>query len=182
MIIVEGPDGGGKTTLIKFLSELWELPVAPRVVSKDARAMTDLKQWVEINVSKGWQNMIFDRHRLISEPIYGPILRSSQASGFDNVDWLSVMMHKFYKAEPLIIYCMPPLEVVKQNIQNDPDNEVVQDHIEAIYSAYAARAALDWHYSPLSMMVWDYTVHGKEAEPMRIFNRWERIIERRRNW
>ena len=68
MIIVEGPDGAGKTTLIRQLQERWpDLAVAPRVVSKDAEAMVDLQEWVNINLSDGPQYKIFDRHRLISE-------------------------------------------------------------------------------------------------------------------
>src|ERR687883_686991 len=97
MIIVEGPDGGGKTTLITKLSDLFDLPIAERVVSKEARAMVDLVQWTERNVSEGSQHTLFDRHRLISEPIYGAILRDRFEPGFDDAKWLHEMMYRFYR-------------------------------------------------------------------------------------
>ncbi|MCA1807247.1 MAG: ATP-binding protein [Actinobacteria bacterium] len=53
MIVVEGPDGAGKTTLIRDLSALLNIPVAPRVVSQETKAMVDLRQWTEDNVSRG---------------------------------------------------------------------------------------------------------------------------------
>lgn len=157
MIVVEGPDGAGKTTLIKQLVEELGLPVAPRVVSKGAEAMTDLRTWVDQNLDEGFQPRIFDRHRLISETIYGPILRHHQEPGFDQLKWIGPRMRRFYDLEPIIIYCLPPLEEVMKNISDDPDNVVVVDHIEAIYSAYVARAALDHTFAPGIVKVWDYT-------------------------
>ena len=41
MIIVEGPDGAGKTTVLQDLKTVFDLPVAPRVVSKETEAMVD---------------------------------------------------------------------------------------------------------------------------------------------
>lgn len=147
MIIVEGPDGGGKTTLINnTLVERTGLPVAPRVVSKDAEAMTDLVKWTEENVRQGWQDVIYDRHRLISEPIYGPILRERFEQRFDNPEWLHEMFFELYhRVQPLIIYCLPPFSVVWKNVRNDDENKVVQDkqNIRAIYGAYLNRAMLE---------------------------------------
>jgi hypothetical protein len=143
MLVVEGPDGAGKTTLVNQLSELLKWPVAPRVVSERAEAMTDLKQWTEQNVGAGFQQLIFDRHRLISEPIYGTVLRSEAERGFDDVDWLALMYSKFYRCQPIVIYCMPKFLTVWSNVQNDPHNTVPGPHIRKIYRAYAARAALD---------------------------------------
>lgn len=160
MIIVEGPDGAGKTTLIKQLAERYDLPIAPRVVSKDAEAMVDLKAWVEENVSQGFQPMIFDRHRLVSETIYGPILRDKQEPGFDDWVWMSVMIDRFYNCNPLIIYCLPDLEVVKANIAGDIDNKVVWGSIDAIYAAYVARSALDYNSRNVAVDIWDYMTDG----------------------
>lgn len=156
MIVVEGPDGAGKTTLIEALQERFDLPVAPRVVTKDTIAMVDLRQWVDHNLDEGFQHTIFDRHRLISEPIYGPVLRVEQEPGFNQLSWMAPRIRRFYDLEPIIIYCLPPLDVVRANVTDDPDNTYVAEFIEPIYSAYVTRAAIDKCYSPGMTLVWDY--------------------------
>lgn len=163
MIVVEGPDGAGKTTLIQTLRQKTGLDVAPRVVSKDAEAMVDLKKWTEDNVARGFQPTIFDRHRLISEPIYGPILRPKLEPGFSDLSWFYTMMRKFYKLEPVIIYCLPPLRQVWKNVQNDPDNKVVaqQQVITSIWGAYFNKAVTDLTAS--RAYIYDYTDSAAEA-------------------
>lgn len=146
MIIVEGPDGAGKTTLIEQLLHQLDLPVADRVVSKDAEAMTDLVAWVEDNVKQGWQNVIYDRHRLISEPIYGPILRNRPEPGFDDIRWLTEMTEKLYDSRPVIIYCLPTLTRVWKNILSSDDNKIFHldaDKVGQIYWGYFNRAVYD---------------------------------------
>lgn len=175
MIIVEGPDGGGKTTFITKLQKKLNLPIAPRVVSKDAEAMVDLKMWVENNVLGGFQQTIFDRHRLISEPIYGPILRGEQAPGFSDMDWMRDVMYHFYHSKPILIYCIPPLDIVINNVMGDEDNKVVHTTIKQIYTAYVARAAIDVtiHHGAV---IYDYTADPDLEFDPRLFNSIQRLI------
>jgi len=153
MLIVEGPDGAGKTTLIERLAEDLDLPVAPRVVSKDTEFMVDMVDWVELNLADGPQRMIFDRHRLISEPIYGPVLRGTMDPGFDNLTWLYAKQQEFRQTNPFVIFCLPPVESVLRNVYSDVDNKVVRDHIDTIYWLYLNAASLWTNRSS----VWDYT-------------------------
>lgn len=157
MIIVEGPDGSGKTTLIKQLQTKFGLEVAPRVVSKDAEALTDLKVWVEQNLAEGFQYKIFDRHRLISEYIYGPLLRKEQQPGFTDLIWSYGMLYKLYtEVDPIVIYCLPSLETVRKNVLGDHENAVVAEHIDGMYAAYVHRCALDWVARPSRTIIWNY--------------------------
>jgi hypothetical protein len=170
MIIVEGPDGAGKTTLIRQLQEKWpDLEVAPRVVSKDAEAMVDLQTWVNDNLSQGPQYKIFDRHRLISEFIYGPILRTEQQPGFTSVPWVWHSLRRLERLRPVMIYCLPPLDAVMANIVGDNDNRVVWNHIMGIYTAYVQRATLDALHN--GAIIYDYTTDGREDNPLNIFER-----------
>jgi hypothetical protein len=170
MIIVEGPDGAGKTTLIRQMMERYQdgLTIAPRVVSKDAEAMVDLRQWVNTNLDEGPQYKIFDRHRLISEFIYGPVLRTEQQPGFDSVTWVWHSLRRFQQMRPVLIYCIPPLEAVMANIAGDEDNQVVWNHIMGIYTAYLQRATLDALNA--GAIIYDYTTDGQEADPLAIFD------------
>ena len=164
MIVVEGPDGAGKTTLIDDIISATGLDVSPRVVSKDAEAMVDLKKWTEENVAKGFQNLIFDRHRLISEPIYGPILRTEPEPGFDDLPWFQGQLRRFYQLEPVLIYCLPPLQVVWENVCNDPDNRVVhyEGTIAKIYGAYFNKAITDHVLERKNVWIYDYTSGAAE--------------------
>ena len=157
MLIVEGPDGSGKTTLVNLLKAELGVGVAPRVVSKDTEAMVDLRGWVDHNLDTGLVPTIFDRHRLISEPIYGPIMRDDAEPGFDTLSWLAPRMKRFYELRPFIIYCLPPLSVVLENLKGDPDNIAIVDRAERIYQSYVSRISLDLEFAPRTPMVWDYT-------------------------
>ena len=163
MLIVEGPDGGGKTRLIERLSKSLEWPVAPRVVSKDAEAMVDLVKWVEENLEGDLQPVIYDRHRLISEPIYGPLLRGDMEEGFCSLPWLRDKQTWLRSINPFVIFCLPPLETVHGNIREDPDNTVVWGRINQIYWLYHNLAA-SW---PGTCATWDYT----EDDYHRLFTR-----------
>lgn len=145
MIIVEGPDGSGKSTLVTTLAQRLRLPVAGKVVGSDTQPLVNIREWTEDNVARGFQPVIFDRHRLISEPIYGPAMRKRQDADFYDLTWLSSMMWQFYQAKPIIIYCLPDILTVRENVlREDTDNSAVKDHIVAIYAGYVARASLDF--------------------------------------
>lgn len=157
MIICEGPDGGGKSTLARKIASELNLQIAPRVVGADTKAMLDIKHWTEENVRQGFQPLVYDRHRLISEPIYGPILRNRAEPGFDSPVWMTRMMLQFYvTCKPVIVYAIPPLDIVKKNvIEGVDDNSVPAPHIEKIYSAYCARMAVD--FAAGNGLCYDYT-------------------------
>jgi hypothetical protein len=145
VIIVEGPDGSGKSTLVERLAREIRLPVASKVVASDTQPIVNIRDWTESNVHKGFQPVIFDRHRLISEPIYGPAMRRRQDAEFYDLTWLADMMWHFYNAKPIIIYCMPDILTVRENVLRDEtDNQAVRDHIVAIYAGYVARASMDF--------------------------------------
>lgn len=145
MIILEGPDGGGKTELAARVATHTGFPIAPRVVSADMEAMVDLAKWTEDNLAKGFQRTIFDRHRLISEPIYGPATKSRQDPNFYDLGWMAEMMWQFYALKPIIVYCLPDLGTVRANVMDPRSrNQAVAGRITAVYASYVNRATLDF--------------------------------------
>ncbi len=173
MIIVEGPDGAGKTTFVHKMQEALRYPVADRVVDKATNALTDLQEWVENNLYSGFQGVIFDRHRLISEVIYGPLIRPGQNPDFMNRHWLTRSLQELYRIRPVIIYCLPPRETVHANLTGDDDNAVPAPHIDAIYDLYVARSAMDLasahKYSPF-VDVYDYTTDARDEQAVGLFD------------
>ena len=181
MIIVEGPDGSGKSTLVRHLAEFYELPIAPRVVDRDTNAMVELKEWTEKNVQSPHENIIHDRHRLISELIYGPVLRYRPEPGFDDIKWLVKQLSGLYhRVCPLVIYCLPPFETVLSNLKNGQDNEFIVNSGQArtLYHLYRMRCAIDAASFPAQVLVYDYTHIGSEGMMEAIHYCVEREIRR----
>lgn len=121
MIIVEGPDNSGKTTLARKLAQLLELlymnnrrlPKQVKDVSKYLERCLLMDQHFPV---------ILDRLSLISEPIYGPICRQVNLLDLPTQDQLLRHLHPH---KPLIIYCRPPRdEILADNGREQMDGVV----------------------------------------------------------
>lgn len=152
MLVVEGCDGTGKTHLVKRLSEDLKLPIVPKAVASDMSSLVpSLKGWVEEHVDRPVRG-IYDRHRLISEPIYGTIMRGSLEDGFDDLLWLTRQWARFENQRPCVVICSPPPLTVLTNIfhdENQPPQVVVE--YSRLYWSYHALLA---HHS--EWLHWDY--------------------------
>src|SRR5690242_17573223 len=156
-IIVEGPDGAGKSTLIDHLKEAFSLPQAPRFSTSEGGPKAELFKLAWDDVTS-WKNrmgtVIYDRHPLISDMIYGPVLRGHVAPGFSGSS-ARYLMQVMYR-EALVILCLPPVEVVRANVLNDdvPQLGGVADNIDTLYSLYQ-QLTVQW---PTSRLIsYDYT-------------------------
>lgn len=159
MIIVEGPDGAGKTTLIEWIETAFGLTREPRVVGSDTIAMVDLKAWVEEHNGIGWARpapKLYDRHRLISEFIYGPIMGRPPEPGFDDLGWVANELIHFYNHKPILIYCLPPIDYVRRNVRRaDTDNSAVENRTDGLWVSYSRMLANDFLFA--DAFHWDYT-------------------------
>lgn len=177
MIILEGPDGGGKTTLLAHLQEKHKLRQAPRfsssvggpVTKLDDAVLTDLAEnW---DPSKGVDCMIYDRHPFISEFIYGPIIRGKVKDNLDRRNLLGA--RAMFDMKALVILCVPPFETAWANVQHDPNNQMpgVMAEYDRIYTAYQ-RLLRSSAFEP----IWyDYTVHSTDYLDTK-------VAEHRYNW
>ena len=155
MLIVEGPDGAGKTTLIAQLEADWGLTREPRAVSKDAKSLVPIDDYIETELEKGFGFRLYDRFALISSPQYMALPNRTFAGRMTDVDWLSQMHHKFKKIDPVVILCLPPLQTVLRNTQVDThDGLDMTQHIETVYLHYLNWFAERWYNS--SMMIYNY--------------------------
>lgn len=142
MIILEGPDGAGKSTLVKQLSHDLDLPVAKRACTSTGGPVDDLGSWAARDVSR-WRQFplsLYDRHPFISEYIYGPALRGYLDP---TVTALPPLYRQRFMDDSLTVLCMPPLSTVKANLTAEPQMDGVTDRISLIYALYQAYAAQD---------------------------------------
>jgi hypothetical protein len=114
--------------------------------------------WTERNVEKGFQETIFDRHRLISDPIYRFAIRTkSMDANLYNLQWMSRMYGLFQLCSPIVIYCLPPLGTIRRNLEGDEANTAVIADIDRVYYMYSALIARETFLSRVDNFHYDYT-------------------------
>lgn len=158
MIVLEGPDGSGKTTLLAGLKGLLpNVPVHDRASSSgpDGGPVADLFEWADRDVASWYQEQVYfyDRHPLVSEYIYGPIIRGTLDERFHTTTLRRVFAHN-----ALTIVCLPPLGVVRASVSTERDMPGVSTHIDALWHLYASLRAT-WPSSS-TLLVYDYTIQS----------------------
>lgn len=115
MIIIEGPDNSGKSTLASFLA--YELGMQVYHAGGPPASIKEMNGRVQFILNNSDQ-FIFDRCPLISEPVYS-ILRPG-GNMFGDSDELYKALREL---KPVLIYCRPP-----DNIVLEVDSHKIKAH------------------------------------------------------
>lgn len=124
MIIIEGPDNTGKTTLIDQLSKEFNLPTIKSYRPPNLEAITRFHHWAKAAPV----TPLMDRHPAISDLVYGPILRDHTSSDPELVRSL--------RDQAYLVYCAPPLSTIQGSYLDRPQLEGTHENLEAIISEY----------------------------------------------
>ncbi len=163
MIIVEGPDNSGKTTLIDKLRAEFGLRLVKPVAGppKDSwdlytRCEYIIKQ-ANICLSK---RLIVDRISLIGETIYGPICRGKNL--WNEIPNLKADLdYALHCLDPFYIYCRPPLSVIQDLKTHQVKDYDTEEHLDKIKKESALIVkAYDNYFNPFSrhrLYAYDYT-------------------------
>ena len=175
MIILEGPDGAGKTTLLEDLSKRFEIPKGPRASDSEKGPVRDLCGWVDNDLMNWGQRglRIYDRYPLISEPIYGPLLRGSVPYRM-TTSWMRSRLNTL-RGMSLVIWCLPDVHTVIRNVEDSGNAQMdgVVSQITSIWNAYAV-ASNSWTGPG---MTYDYTTDNPAPQHTQLLN----VIRRHMN-
>lgn len=126
MIIVEGIDNSGKSSLINQLAEHFKLPYA------HAHRSTALTQ----DSIHRWQNwasacpktLILDRHPAISDLVYGPIIRGGTAS--------TPELAQSARRNNFLVFCCPSFQTILATYEDREQMEGTHQNLKKLYEAY----------------------------------------------
>ena len=161
MIIVEGMDNSGKTTLVETLMTPMDkqgIEVHTEHSPSQLIATGRIKEWltwIEISFMPENQRFIYDRHPVLSEMVYGPILRG--ANLLKTTDHLA----RLKLLNPLIIYCRPDDDTIFDF--RKPEMKGVKKNKDKLIVAYDSmiRSLYNNHFD-----VWQYNFKNKKSDQM----------------
>lgn len=164
-VIIEGPDGSGKSGLINRLLKDLPLSLHHRASTSVGGPLADITTWYESDATNlqhptygpggEYGPWIYDRHPLISERIYAMHARDDVPQGkYADADWVTAQL-QFMAKHAIMVWCLPPKSHVFSNVNHNSGEQMpgVVNHIGDIYRAYT-RGAHRW---PGVAVWWDYT-------------------------
>lgn len=164
MIIVEGPDSSGKSTLVEKLKDRLHLvhikPIkhGPPV---DAKDLYERAKHILMEATKHQKNnTIVDRFGLIGESIYGPVCRGKDM-WVEIPDKKQEIFSAFNTLNPFIIYCRPPANIIANLANHEVKSYDTPEHLKTLkknqaliiksYDNYFA------NWKSYNFFIWDYT-------------------------
>jgi hypothetical protein len=170
-IIVEGMDGTGKTTLIKSLVDRLGMVQHPKASTPLGGPVKDLDDWVDYELLRRKEPGIYDRHPVISEPVYGTIVRGVLPGMFNHPGWVRRSVNRLVRSGHAVVWCVPPWDEVRANT-GDPSQHMVGVTANALmlYNTYRVLSRGWW---PGDQYVYDYTC----MTPENVLT-WFRLIDR----
>jgi thymidylate kinase len=156
IVVVEGPDNAGKTTLATYLAK--HLRAVYLKVERPKRGVDLLafRNLIKVaNEYSGW--VVCDRHVAISEPIYGTVIRHGHVLNQLDIDPALDDIH-------CVFYCRPTNKRILDSIGERPQMEGVVENAEAIIHAYDEYMKDLYLEQRILVYVYDYEEHRSEGK------------------
>lgn len=143
-IIVEGMDGSGKDWLIRDLMDLTmgEFVIHERASTSLGGPVARVDQWVldDLGKMESQPASIYNRHPLISEPIYAPIRKVNPGlrGHWRNLTWIK-QNSRLVANHCVLVICHLPLPHIKEYLQQSEVGHMpgVIEAAEYLHQAYS---------------------------------------------
>lgn len=172
MIVIEGCDGTGKTTLVNSLVQDLHLNVGPRGTANrdELYKVTREDTYTALARAVGaWGSPeIWDRLGPFSDPIYARVMGRDVAFTLDELKYCESI---FKVLRCPVILCSVPLEVAEANQEQSHQMEGVSDNFKYIWEMYNTLRDRMLETYP-NFFVYDYRMPGA----------WEEVVARVRTY
>lgn len=164
IVILEGPDGGGKTTLSETLRHRLQDDRMTHVIKHGPYKGLSSQDLCKIYFRAMSQALTYDDHVImdrswLSEPVYGTAYRN----GVNRIDMQRRRMLERVALSRgvVVVHCQPEFEVCANAFLSRPDDEYLDTlkQLQHVYDLYAT-LAMD---TILPVVHYDYTQDGIEA-------------------
>lgn len=146
IIILEGPEGAGKTTLANKLAKMLDFPYIHRSKPRSEKEKQEMYESYLQIVYSG-QNTIFDRC-WYSEIVYGKIMRDQSYITIEQMHELESAMVK--NGGGIIIHCTDDTDLLWKRSQERGENYITEyDKLAAIKHEYEWLMHKVWHHVPV---------------------------------
>lgn len=161
-IVVEGMDGSGKSTLLNQLkNHFQEQAVLIPGYNRVEGDKPDISTWWEQQVSTNPDNAVVIHDRFFySEFVYGPVLRGRTEGQWPTVEYLK----RFLRDRAFLIYCRPPVEVIRSGFKALPQMDGVEAHFHDLLNQYDSLMGQEAVFMQGRFFKYDYTTEGDLGE------------------
>lgn len=152
LVVIEGVDGSGKTTLCEKIREAIKPYFAILRHSqrpKTPEDLTNILSW--ITYIPDTMDVVIDRYPLISESIYGPVFRQRDLFTESGID-IPYHLNRIDR----IVYCRPPMHYIKHNMHVQAQMSGVHDKIDELVTRYDDKMS-ELAESGIDVVQFDYT-------------------------
>ena len=135
-IIIEGPDGAGKTRLVKALLDKYpEYLAAPRACTSIDGPLSGRELVYWISRFGMLDNHIYDRHPAVSGPVYDAVF-SRRVDPWTQ-PWIQGIFYEICE-NARVIYCRPPRRAIVEAVNGSPQMGGVNRMIHQLVDTYDA--------------------------------------------
>lgn len=151
VIVIEGPDGAGKSTLAQDLSDYFQWPIIH--TGGPIRSRSEfLKKVVTYNLMSPEAPVIYDRIPYISDQIYAPIAGHKSATSGSELNYM------LERIRPVIVYCaLTDNESMSRRISIEHKEHKTYEHLNQIQANH--NEIVQRYYQLFSNLHYSHVLH-----------------------